>query len=293
MAAKFGSVFRDGLFKNQVAVVTGGGTGIGKAIAYELATLGCNVVISSRKKEVIEKSSKELNERLKKEKGNSSVAIPCNIRKEEEVSSLMKETVSKFGQLNYLVNNGGGQFISPFSMINKKGWSAVIDTNLNGTFHCLKEAYDAWMGEHGGSIVNITVDNFNGMPYMSHSGAARAGVTNLTKTLALEWAPNNIRINSVAPGVIYSDTAAANYKDHPTLFEEVKKSIPFKRTGTVEEISGTVCFLLSPAASFISGDVWKIDGAQSLNGHNTFELPNNYKTKEYSWQDLDGFKSKL
>lgn len=287
MASKFGSIFREGLFNGKVAIVTGGGTGIGKAITHELASLGCNVVIASRKLDVLENCSSTLNNKF----GQDLVhPIACNIRKENEVHSLMKETVSRFGKLDFLVNNGGGQFISPLAQINTKGWNAVIDTNLNGTYYCIREAYNAWMKDNGGSIVNIVVVNFNGMPYFSHTAAARAGIMNLTKSLALEWASNNIRINSVAPGVIYSDTAAANYSTFPDLFKKSLKMIPMRRNGTVEEVSGTVCFLLSPAASFISGDVITVDGAQSLNGHQGFESSDHEKSIPYEWQDT---KSKL
>lgn len=287
-AKKFGSIFRSGLFDGKVAIVTGGGTGIGKAIAKELAVLGCKVIIASRKYEVLQSFSSEINQQLK---NDLVYPIPCNIRKEDEVKSLMDKTVSQFGRIDCLVNNGGGQFISPFANMKTKGWNAVVDTNLNGTYYCLKEAYHAWMEKNGGSIVNIVVNNFNGMPYMAHSGAARAGVQNLTKTLALEWAPNGIRINSVAPGVIYSETAAANYKDHPDLFDSVTKSLPTKRTGSVEEISGLVCFLLSPAASFITGDIIKVDGGQSLYSHSAYTIPEHNRSKVFKWQDE--FTSKL
>ena len=275
------SVFCAGLFKDQVAVVTGGGTGIGRAITKELAVLGCQVVIASRKYALLEECSEKLNNELGSEK---VFPMKCNIRDENDVRSLMEGTVSKFGKLNHLVNNGGGQFLSKFSNINTKGWNAVIDTNLNGTYYCLREAYNVWMEENGGSVVNIVADNWNGFPLMAHTGAARAGVQNLTKTLALEWADKGIRINSVAPGTIYSDTAAANYKNHPDLFNFVKEDIPLKRTGTVEEISGIVCFLLSPAASFITGDILKVDGGQSLYRHTGYTVDSHSTSKPYSWQ---------
>jgi len=286
-----GSVFRSGLFKEQVAVVTGGGTGIGKAITKELATLGCKVVIASRKLAKLQEAATDINTELQ---ADAVHAVQCNIRNEEEVKQLMRGTVETHGKLNFLVNNGGGQFISPFSKINTKGWNAVVDTNLNGTYYCLREAYNAWMGQHGGAIVNIVVDNWNGMPMMSHTAAARAGIMNLTKTLAVEWASDKIRINSVAPGVIYSDTAAANYQNFPTLFKDAVKIIPVKRVGTVEEISATVCFLLSPAASFISGDIWKVDGAQSLYAHSLYKTPDHENpTEPFSWQNVPTQPSKL
>ena len=152
-----------------------------------------------------------------------------------------------------MVRVGGGQFPSPAASIRTKGWNAVIETNLTGTFLCCREAYAAWMGSHGGAIVNIIAIVHDGFPGMAHTGAARAGVDNITKSLAVEWAPSGIRINAVAPGIIYSDTAAANYAD-PSYMTGTAPLIPAKRLGTVEEVSGCVAFLLSPAASYITGN---------------------------------------
>ncbi|XP_065666677.1 peroxisomal trans-2-enoyl-CoA reductase isoform X2 [Hydra vulgaris] len=284
------SVFRSNLFLGNIAIITGGGTGIGKSIAKELSVLGCKVVIASRKPRVLEECARVLNSELCEE---LVFPFPCNIRKEDEVKNLMHYTVSKFGKLDFLINNGGGQFISPFSEINTKGWNAVVDTNLNGTYYCLREAYHAWMGKNGGSIVNIVVSNFNGMPGMSHSAAARAGIINLTQTLALEWAENGIRINAIAPGCIYSESAAANYQNYPNLFKDVVNLIPLKRTGTVEEVSALVCFLLSPAASFITGDILKIDGAQSLHRHSFYEPKDHTNSKPFTWQGVPFQPSKL
>uniref|UniRef100_A0A1A8QHT9 Peroxisomal trans-2-enoyl-CoA reductase n=2 Tax=Nothobranchius rachovii TaxID=451742 RepID=A0A1A8QHT9_9TELE len=267
------SVFRPGLFKNKVAIVTGGGTGIGKAISAELLELGCTVVISSRKADRLDAAAQEMRKKIPSSSPADVTPVPCNIRNQEEVNALISSVLKKYGRIDYLVNNGGGQFSSPTEHIASKGWKAVIDTNLTGTFYCCKEVYTAWMKQHGGVIVNIIADMWKGFPGMAHTGAARAAVDNLTKSLAVEWASSGVRINAVAPGTIFSKTAMENYKElGPHLF---KSSIPFspaKRLGVPEEISSAVCFLLSPGASYISGATLKVDAGQSLY-HSMWEIP--------------------
>ncbi|XP_068102176.1 peroxisomal trans-2-enoyl-CoA reductase-like [Hyperolius riggenbachi] len=263
MAAR--SVLIPGLFRGKVAVVTGGGTGIGRAIAAELLSLGCNVVIASRKLHRLKEATQELISEICPENPLAVTAVQCNIRREKEVESLMESTLKQYGRIDFLVNNGGGQFPSPSEAISSKGWNAVIDTNLTGTFYCCKAAYNTWMKEHGGAIVNIVADMWKGAPGISHTGAARAAVDNLTKSLAIEWAHTGVRINSVAPGSIFSQTAVENYKESgPSSFAAQIPRIPAKRLGMPEEISSTVCFLLSPAASFITGETVKVDAGQNL-----------------------------
>ena len=266
------SILHPALFSGRVSIVTGGGTGIGRAIASELAKLGSTVVIASRKEDNLSKAAEDIN----KDVGAARVfAKKCNIRKEEEVKHLMESTVENHGRLDFLVNNGGGQFYGPAATFTAKGWHAVVETNLTGTFYCCQYAYHTWMSENGGSIVNIIADMKKGFPGMTHTGAARAGVDNITKSLAIEWASCGIRINAVAPGIIYSDTAAAHYKgDAPEdIFEASKVRIPARRLGTTAEVSSIVCFLLSPGASYITGVTVEVDGGSSLYGC-PWEVPN-------------------
>ena len=284
------SVFSAGLFSGRVAVVTGGGTGIGRSIVKELLQLGCKVVIASRKEERLTQAANEMRAEIKDP--SNITAIPCNIRKENEVKSLIQATLETYGTLDFLVNNGGGQFTSPAENITLKGWNAVIETNLTGTFQCCREAYTQWMKHHGGSIVNIIVNHFNGFPGFLHSGAARAGVGNMTKTLAVEWASSGVRINSVAPGTIYSDTAVANYPAGEALFEHARNTVPVKRLGTVEEVSSVVMFLLSPGAAYITGETVRVDGGASLYVSG-WPLVEHEKMPAYQWQEEGGGKSKL
>lgn len=254
------SIFRPDLFQNQTILVTGGGTGIGRAIAHELASLGGNLIIASRKQEPLEKTCAEI-----LDAGGRCSWQTVNIRDAEEVEALIQTIVADHSALDMLVNNAGGQFPSPAEGINPKGWHAVIETNLTGTFNVIRAVYNQVMAKQGGSIVNIVADMWNGFPGMAHTGAARAGVVNLTKTLAVEWAPNGVRINSVAPGVI--DGHGLTQYDSAFIegyIATVRESIPAKRLGTESEIAAAVTFLLSPAAAYITGETVRVDGGSSL-----------------------------
>lgn len=272
------SVFRQGLFKGKVAIVTGGATGIGRAITEELLTLGCKVVIASRNEERLQKATKEMDP-----KGGAVLAKVCNIRKEDQVKNLISQTVKELGKIDYLVNNGGGQFPAPVANMSLKGWNAVVETNLTGTFLVCREVYEQWMCENGGVIINIIADMFRGFPMMAHTGAARAAVDNLTKSLAIEWAENGIRVNAIAPGSsIYSPTAAGNYGE-TTIFERARPGVPAKRLGTTQEVASATCFLLSPGASFISGETLKVDAAGSLYSPLMWQISEHRNLPAYNW----------
>jgi NAD(P)-dependent dehydrogenase (short-subunit alcohol dehydrogenase family) len=258
------SIFSEGLFAGRRALITGGGTGIGLAIAAELRVLGADVVIASRKAENLEAGV----EALAAIAGSGRVlSRVCNIRDTESVETAVDYVVEELGAIDLLVNNGGGQFPAPAALITRKGWDAVIETNLTGTFLMSQAAARKSMMSQGGAIVNIIAQMFNGFPMMAHTGAARAGVENLTRTLAFEWAQFGIRVNSVAPGVILSSGINNYSEENKKFFFESIEHIPAGRLGTPREIAAAVCFLLSPAAGFITGTTLQVDGGDRLFGH--------------------------
>lgn len=258
-SSSFASIFRAGLFAGQVALVTGGGSGIGRCIAHELAALGATVVISGRKREKLDTVVAEI-----QAAGGQAEAVVMDIRDEAIVDETVRSIATRHGRLDLLVNNAGGQFVSGAEDIRPKGWHAVIDTNLNGTFWVTRAAFHAAMGEHGGAIVNIVAEMWNGFPGMAHTGAARAGVVNLTQTLAVEWASRGIRINSVAPGGILSSGLHNYPKGVLDMAMPMMRGNPTGRLGTESEVSAAVVFLLSPAAAYVNGATLRVDGASSL-----------------------------
>lgn len=272
------SCFRSDLYAGKVGIVTGGGTGIGRAIAKELATLGAIVVICSRNSTLCQQSAVEINDELRNAGtfgcGKVAAGPSLSVRNEEEIKALVEYVLNEFGSINFLVNNAGGQFISPSDQISKRGISAVVETNLIGTFLMCREVYNQFMKEKGGSIVNITIGNRNGMPGMMHSGAARAGVENMTATLCTEWIESNVRINCVRPGIIFTDSGFANYGPAGDMFvDRILPTIPARRFGTPQEVSSAVVWLLSEGASYVTGTTIAVDGAGSFTSLPLIEIP--------------------
>ena len=253
------SIFREGLFAGRTIVVSGGGTGIGRAIARELASLGATVVLCSRSAEHLEPTRDEI-----VAAGGKADALLCNIRDHDAVNTFFATVVQRHGPVHALVNNAGGQFLSPAEAITPKGWHAVVETNLTGTWYMSQAALAHGLRESGGAVVNIVMEMWRGFPGMAHSGAARAGVVNLTQSLALEWAAYGVRVNAVAPGLIKSSGLLHYPAEVQARLDSIAKDVPAQRMGTEREIAAAVAFLLSPAAAFISGTTLKVDGAGSL-----------------------------
>ena len=248
---------------DNVAVVTGGSRGLGREMVLAFAERGADVVIASRKLENLEPTAKELGAIA----GDANVGhAACDIREPDDVARLVGDTLGRFGKIDLLVNNAGGQFPSPAESITPKGWDAVIRNNLNGTFYMTREVgARAMIPARGGRIVNVIAQIFRGFPGMAHTGAARAGVENLTMTLAVEWAQHRICVNAVAPGVIKSSGTA---KYPPQLLELGRRKPPLKRLGSEDEVAAAIVYLLCPAASFVTGATLYIDGGARLWGEN-------------------------
>lgn len=253
------SVLRDGCFEGEVHVVTGGGSGIGRCIAHELASLGAHVVITGRKQEKLDRVLAEI-----AEDGGSAEAHAFDIRDEEAAKAAVGAIVGGNGRIHGLVNNAGGQFPASLATISKKGFEAVVANNLTGGFLVMREVFLQSMQRHGGAVVNMAADMWRGMPGMAHSGAARAGMVNLTKSAAYEWAPAGVRVNCVAPGWIASSGMDTYDGLTRALIPQLKNHVPLGRIGAEAEVSSVVCFLLSPGASFVTGVTVPIDGGGPL-----------------------------
>jgi NAD(P)-dependent dehydrogenase (short-subunit alcohol dehydrogenase family) len=257
-------VLRPGLFAGRTALVTGGGSGIGRVIARRFATLGANVVVAGRHLETLAETQRQIEER-----GGACLAHPTDIRQVEQVEALMAAALARFAHLDFVVNNAGGQFPSRPSEISDRGWRAVVDLNLNGTWNVCSRAAPHLLAQGSGAVVNIVhVYVFGrGAPAFAHSGAARAGVVSLTRTLANYWARHGVTINALAPGTI--DTWALREKEYAQMeFAEPEvenlRDIPAHRLGSPEEVAEICAFLCSPAARYINGAVLVADGGQYL-----------------------------
>lgn len=247
-------IFREGLLDGQVAIVTGGGSGIGRACALELAELGMRVAIFGRRREPLE-------ETVALGPAGLLEAVVCDIREEDDVDAAVAGVVERHGRIDLLVNNAGGQFLTPAELITPKGFRTVIRLNLEGTWlmtHAV--ATKAMIGQGGGKVVSITMTPHTGLPGMTHSSASRAGMESMMKTLSIEWARFDIRLNAIAPGIVGTDTFLTKYP--PQFVDGAAETVPLQRLGTPEQIAWMVCHLASPAGDYTTGSVITIDGAR-------------------------------
>ena len=254
-ASAYRSVFRPGLFAGKAMIVTGGGSGIGRCTAHELAALGARIALLGRKADKLARVEAEI-----AAAGGEVASFSLDIREEEKVRATVSDVLKRFGRIDGLVNNAGGQFAATIDRISAKGFDAVVRTNLTGGFLMARECYNQWMRDHGGAIVNMAADMWHGMPGMAHSGAARAGMINFTETAAFEWAAANVRINAVAPGWIASSGMDTYPPERGEYLRQRGARVPLGRYGTESEVSAAIVFLLSEAAAFITGTTIRIDG---------------------------------
>jgi citronellol/citronellal dehydrogenase len=270
------SVFRDDLFAGRHVVVTGGGSGIGRCTAHELAALGADVALIGRNGEKLAAVAAEIADAV----GRRPTTHVCDIRVEEEVERTVAAILDQHPSIDGLVNNAGGQFSARLESISQKGWETVVRTNLTGGFLMARACFVRSMEKNGGAIVNVIADMWASMPNMGHSGAARAGMLNFTQTAALEWASSGVRVNAVAPGWIAS-SGLATYP--PEIRDELRnlwRHVPLKRLGTESEVSAAIAFLLSEAASFISGACLRVDGAVP-NTRPNWPMPDHDRSRAY------------
>jgi citronellol/citronellal dehydrogenase len=263
-------------FDNKSIIVTGGGSGIGRCVAHELTSLGAHVIIMGRKEAKLSAVVSEI-----ESDGGKAHYVTCDIRDEQAVAAAVTSALSFVAQIDGLVNNAGGQYPSPLADINQKGWETVIRTNLTGGFLMAKEVYNQSMRKTGGSIVNIIADMWNGMPTMGHSGAARAGMENFTKTAAYEWANSGVRVNAVAPGWIITSGMDTYPPDFASVLDSLRSAIPLKRMGREAEVSAPICFLLSAAAAYISGTTIRVDGASTTGNAAVIPLTEHSNAEPY------------
>jgi citronellol/citronellal dehydrogenase len=247
----YNSIFRPGLFDGQVVIVTGGGSGIGRCTAHELASLGATVALAGRDVAKLESVRAEI-------ETARGVASPhgCDIRVEAEVIALIDGVLAQHGRLDALVNNAGGQYPQPLAQISSKGFEAVVRLNLFGGFMMMREAYNRWMADNGGSIVNIIADIWHGWPNFAYSGAARGGMWTLSESAASEWAPAGVRVNCVAPGGIASSGFDTYAPEDQEVVLRFPTTIPMQRYGNVAEVSAAIVYCSprplrsSPVAAF-------------------------------------------
>lgn len=251
----------EGTFKDQVAIITGGGTGLGRAMGLELARLGAAVVIASRNEEHLRPTLKEL-----QELGSNAMAIPVDVRDFARVEGMVQQVREAYGRIDVLINNAAGNFLCPAEKLSANGWNSVVGIVLNGSFYCSRAVAPLMIEQRRGNILSILAAYaWTGGPGTVHSAAAKAGVMAMTRTLAVEWGQYGIRVNAITPGIIPTPGAAtALLFNTPASQARLVKDIPLGRVGRPEDIARAASYLLSDYASYINGEVLVVDGGQWL-----------------------------
>ena len=260
-------MFTKELLKKKIIIITGGGTGLGKSMAQRFGELGANLVITSRKLEVLEETAEEL-----RTSGANVLPLQCDVRKPDEVEEMISRAVGEFGAVDVLVNNAAGNFISPTERLSPGGFKVIVDIVLNGTFNCTLSAGKEMIKSDGGVILNIiTTYAWTGSGYVVPSACAKAGVLAMTRSLAVEWAKYGIRTNAIAPGPFPTEGAWKRLVVPGLGIEKkMKKRIPLKRFGEQRELADLATFLISDGAGYINGEVVTIDGGEWLKGAGQF-----------------------
>jgi NAD(P)-dependent dehydrogenase (short-subunit alcohol dehydrogenase family) len=260
------SPFRDDLLRGRVALVTGGATGLGLEIARVLGSHGARVAICSRKEANLQAAVAAL-----RQAGIEATYGVCDVRRHDEVTQTVQGILQAFGQLDVVVNNAAGNFPVPISDLTPNGFKAVVDIDLLGTFNVSKVAYDLWLRDHGGAVVNISAAiQYRGMALQAHVASAKAGVDALTRSCAIEWGPDGVRVNVVAPGAMSGTEGVgriAGDDRHRTTQN------PLRRPGSTTEVAEAVLFLASDAASYITGASLVVDGGGWLTASGVPDLP--------------------
>jgi NAD(P)-dependent dehydrogenase (short-subunit alcohol dehydrogenase family) len=253
-------------FEGRVGIITGGGTGIGFAMATELVRLGATVVLASRNEEHLAPAAEKL--RMSSGRGSAAHYACVDVREAEAVEEMVARVESERGRIDFLVNNAAGNFIAPADQLTAKGWNAVIGIVLNGTFYCTSAVGKRMIAAgRGGTMLNVIANYaWTGAPGVVHSASAKAGVLAMTRTLAVEWARHKIRVNAIAPGPIHTPGASEKLFPDPAIEEGIRRTIPARRFGTLEEVANAASYLLSDYASYVTGEEFVIDGGQWLSG---------------------------